>query len=213
MLIKPLLSYLKELGIYDNTLIIITSDHGEEFYEHNGWLHSNTLYEEILRVPLLIKFPNSEFKGTHIKTRCRSIDILPTILDAVSVKYDKNAIDGKSLMRLISGNETKDRIYVSDVAFKNIPVPCPALIATNRENLKFIFEKSKTGIKDIEIYDLGKDVYEKKNLFPKFEKIGEEVRISLDEYYKIRLKTKRKIENLKLDEKMKEKLRALGYLH
>jgi arylsulfatase A-like enzyme len=212
MLIKPLISHLKELGIYDKTLLVITSDHGEEFYEHNGWLHSNTLYEEILRVPLLIKFPGSEFKGIQIKTRCRSIDIMPTILDIASVKYDDNSLDGKSLMNLVLGKESKDRIYISDVAFKNILVPCPALMASNRENLKFIFEKSKTGIKDIEIYNLEKDEREKKNLYPKLEKIGEEVRISLDEYYKIRLKTKRNIENLKHDEKMKEKLRALGYL-
>ncbi len=212
MLIKPLISHLKELGIYDNTLIVITSDHGEEFYEHNGWLHSSTLYEELLHVPLLIKFPGSEFKGTQIKTRCRSIDIMPTILDIASVKYEKKSLDGKSLMNLVLGKESKDRIYISDVAFKNITDPCPALMASNRENLKFIFEKSKTGIKDIEIYDLDRDEHEKKNLYPRLEKIGEEVRISLDKYYKIRLETKRNIENLKLDENMKEKLRALGYL-
>jgi arylsulfatase A-like enzyme len=213
ILIKPLLSHLKELGIYDNSLIIVTSDHGEEFYEHNGWLHSNTLYEELLRVPLLIKLPGSEFKGTQVKTKCRSIDIMPTILDLVSVRYDKNAIDGKSLMPLVLGKESMDRIFISDLAFKNVPVPCPALMASNRDNLKFIFEKSKTGIKNIEIFDLEKDMYEKKNLYPRLEKIAGEVKISLDEYYEMRLKTKRNIENLKLDEKMKEKLRALGYLH
>lgn len=213
ILIKPLIVLLKELGIYDNTMIIITSDHGEEFYEHDGWLHSNTLYEELLRVPLLIKFPNSEFNGARINTRCRSIDIMPTILDVVSVKYDPNSLDGQSLMPLVLGKESKDRIYISDVAFKDVPVPCPALMASNRDQLKFIFEKSQTGIKNIEIFDLEKDQDEKKNLYPRLEKIGEEVRLSLDEYYKIRLETKRKIENLMLDEKMKEKLRALGYLH
>jgi hypothetical protein len=213
MFINPLISRLKELGIYDNTLIIITSDHGEEFHEHNGWLHSNTLYEELLRVPLLIKFPGSEFKGTQVKAKCRSIDIMPTIFDIVSVNYDKNSIDGKSLMHLVLGKESEDRIYISDLAFKNVPDPCPAIMASNRENLKFIFEKSKTGIKNIEIFDLEKDMNEKNNLYPRHEKIAGEVKASLDDYYEIRMKTKRKIENLKLDEKMKEKLRALGYLH
>lgn len=213
MFINPLLSHLKKLGIYDNTLIIITADHGEEFYEHKGWLHSKTLYEELLRVPLLIKFPGSEYKGTRIKTKCRSIDIMPTILDVVSVNYDENSIDGKSLMHLVLGKESGDRIYISDLAFKDIPVPCPAIVASNRENLKFIFEKSKTGIKNIEIYDLDKDKYEKKNLYPRHNEIAGEVKGALDEYYEIRMRTKRKIENLKLDEKMKEKLRALGYLH
>jgi arylsulfatase A-like enzyme len=213
MFINPLISHLKKLGIYDNTLIIITSDHGEEFYEHKGWLHSNTLYEELLRVPLLVKFPGSQYKGTRVKTKCRSIDIMPTILDVVSVKYDENSIDGKNLLPLVLGKESKDRIYISDLAFKNIPVPCPAVVASNRDNLKFIFEKSKTGIKNIEIYDLDKDMQEKINQYPKHEQIAGEVRVTLDEYYEIRMRTKRNIENLKLDEKMKEKLRALGYLN
>jgi len=148
ILIKPLISLLKKLNIYDDTLLVITSDHGEEFYEHNGWLHGRTLYEEQIKVPLIIKFPQSIYRG-KIKEKCRLIDIMPTILDVLSVKYKKSVLDGKSLIDLITRKEQKDRTFISDLAHKNVPIPCPALIATNKDHMKLIVEKSSSRIKNV----------------------------------------------------------------
>jgi len=212
-LIKPLISLLKDLGIYDNSLIVITADHGEEFNDHGGWLHSQTLYEEMLRVPLLIKFPNSKFKGTSVEARCRSIDIVPTILDVASVSFDKEALDGESLMSLVTGKKREDRIFISDVAYKNVPVPCPVLIATNRDSRKFIFEKSENGAKDIQVYDLENDAQEKKNVFRMIRDEAEKIHAALDEYYAAKFRIKRKIDEVLLDEQMIEKLKALGYIN
>jgi hypothetical protein len=55
-LIKPLIQELKDLGIYRRTMLVFTGDHGEEFYDHGGWFHGHSLYNEILKVPLIIKF-------------------------------------------------------------------------------------------------------------------------------------------------------------
>ena len=52
-----LLGHLRETGQYDDALIIVASDHGEEFWEHDGFEHGHTLYNEVLRVPLMIKLP------------------------------------------------------------------------------------------------------------------------------------------------------------
>ena len=57
--------WLKSEGLYDNTTIVITSDHGEEFLEHGGWWHGTTLYDEQLHVPLIVKLPNSQWAGTR----------------------------------------------------------------------------------------------------------------------------------------------------
>ena len=211
-LIKPLITLLKELGIYDNTLLIITSDHGEEFYDHKGWLHSTTLYNELIRVPLVMKFPNSEFKGTKVKAKSRSIDIMPTVLETASVKYNKKHLDGKSLMDLIEGRELEDRTFISDLAYKNVYDTTPAMIATNENNLKIILSKSKESVKDIEIYDLQRDPKEKTNIIGKQRKFGQKLIDILNEYYREKQKVQRKKEQLQLDEKLKEKLRALGYL-
>jgi len=79
-----LLDYLREHGLYDRTLAIFTSDHGEEFGEHGkvGW-HSHTLYDELLRVPLIIKLPGSRAAGTTVEAQVRLIDLPPTITEVL----------------------------------------------------------------------------------------------------------------------------------
>jgi arylsulfatase A-like enzyme len=77
-----LFDWLKQQGIYDNTLIVLTSDHGEEFHEHGGWWHGLTLYEEQIRVPLILKLPDraAQRPGTVDDHLAQSIDIAPTVL-------------------------------------------------------------------------------------------------------------------------------------
>ena len=100
-----LIEFLKAEDLYDNTIIIFTSDHGEEFGEHEwmGW-HSHTLYDELLKVPLIIKFPHSKYSGRVIKEQVRSIDILPTLLDIVDIEISKN-VEGVSLINFNSNEE------------------------------------------------------------------------------------------------------------
>lgn len=211
-LIKPLISFLKELEIYDNTLLIITSDHGEEFADHGGWEHGHTVYDELIRVPLIIKFPSSQFKGKRINTICRTTDIMPTILELASIKFKKNQLDGKSLKDLILEKERNDRIFISDLAHKNLPDPCPALIATNENRLKLILDKTAKGTKGLELYDLLKDPNETKNILQKETKSGRALLKFINDYYSEKNKIQRKIEKVYLDKELKEKLKALGYI-
>jgi len=211
-LIKPLINQLKELNIYNNTLLIITSDHGEEFQEHDGWLHGRTLYNELLRVPLIIKLPNSEYNGARISPICRVIDILPTILDIAEIKYKKDLFDGKSLLDLITKKEKEDRVFISDLAHKNLPIPCPAIIATNRDQLKFIITKSPEGIKDIETYDLLKDPNEKHSIITKANKMRKEILSFLNDYYQGKMQIRRSNTRIRMNKELEEKLKALGYL-
>jgi arylsulfatase A-like enzyme len=76
---------LKTMGLYEDMLIVFTSDHGEEFYEHGGWWHSDTLYEELLAVPLIIKYPGNAHAGTVDEELSRSLDLAPTVLDAIGL--------------------------------------------------------------------------------------------------------------------------------
>jgi arylsulfatase A-like enzyme len=79
-----LVDTFKKLGLYDQALIVVTSDHGEEFGEHGrmGW-HSHTLFEELLRVPLLVKLPGGARAGNTVEEVARGIDVAPTILRAI----------------------------------------------------------------------------------------------------------------------------------
>ncbi|HOE67460.1 MAG TPA: sulfatase-like hydrolase/transferase [Candidatus Hydrogenedentes bacterium] len=75
-----LIAGLQARNLYENTLIVVVSDHGEEFFDHGGWWHGQTLYDELLHVPLLIKLPGNLAGGTTNDHFARHIDIAPTIL-------------------------------------------------------------------------------------------------------------------------------------
>jgi arylsulfatase A-like enzyme len=211
MLIKPLVNHLKDLGLYDRTILIFTSDHGEEFYEHSGWLHGSTLYNEQLKVPLIIKLPESKNAGIRIPAKVRLIDIMPTILEQVNIKPEN--IDGSSLMSLVNGSESRDRIFLSDLANQAHPQLIPLQMATNRDNLKFIFTRAESGIKAMETYDLENDPAERNNLFPRAQKLREEVLVFLTEYYERQRIQSQTGEEVRLNKELEEKLKALGYLH
>ncbi|TMA81032.1 MAG: hypothetical protein E6J72_06645, partial [Deltaproteobacteria bacterium] len=73
---------LKAQGVYDKTLIVLTADHGEEFCEHGGWWHGQTLYDEQLTVPLIAKAPRGGPAGVVGAAMVGSVDIAPTIIVA-----------------------------------------------------------------------------------------------------------------------------------
>ncbi|MDP8235256.1 MAG: sulfatase, partial [Candidatus Erginobacter occultus] len=76
---------LKELDLFDRTLIVITGDHGDEFFEHGNKGHRLTLYEEVIRVPLIIRIPEKVNRSGRVETTVGIIDIAPTILDRLGV--------------------------------------------------------------------------------------------------------------------------------
>jgi arylsulfatase A-like enzyme len=75
-----LFDWLKQEGLYDDTLIVFTADHGEEFYEHGGWWHGLTLYDEQIHVPLMFKMAGQAQAGSIDTALARSLDIAPTII-------------------------------------------------------------------------------------------------------------------------------------
>ncbi|MBS3105479.1 sulfatase [Candidatus Woesearchaeota archaeon] len=105
---------LGELGLMNNTIVIITADHGEEFYEHGGFLHASTMFEELLHVPLIIYYP--EFSPKRVEERVSLVDIFPTVLDFLDIEYAKDEIDGISLLPLLRGNGNfkRDNFVISE---------------------------------------------------------------------------------------------------
>ena len=80
-----LVEWLRENDLYDPTLIVVTSDHGEEFLDHQRWGHGGTLYQEQLAVPLIIKLPGQANAGVVIDDLAQHVDLLPTILEPAGV--------------------------------------------------------------------------------------------------------------------------------
>jgi len=92
-----LLDGLRGRGLYEDALIVFVSDHGEEVYDHGGWWHGPTLYEELIRIPLLIKLPKNRLAGTHNRSFARHIDIAPTLLSFASIQKPQ-AMPGQALV-------------------------------------------------------------------------------------------------------------------
>jgi arylsulfatase A-like enzyme len=105
--IGKLYDALNDLGIKDNTMLIITSDHGEGFGEHDVWFDHHCLYDALIKVPLIIWYPG--FEAKRINAMVQHIDIVPTILDMLQIKTD---LDGKSLLPLINKEVNEFRKFI-----------------------------------------------------------------------------------------------------
>jgi len=84
--IGRLLETLRDMGLYEDTLIVFTSDHGEEFWEHGGLEHGHTLYEELLRVPLVVKPARPGARGLRTGAPVSIVQIVPTLLELLDVE-------------------------------------------------------------------------------------------------------------------------------
>src|SRR5213595_3687773 len=98
-------AYLKKLGRYENSVIVVVGDHGEGLGEHHEDTHGIFLYDSTTHVPLIVKLPNAREAGDVIDKQVRTTDIMPTILNSLSIPRSSST-DGASLMPLILGSET-----------------------------------------------------------------------------------------------------------
>jgi arylsulfatase A-like enzyme len=103
------LDALRELGLLDRTLVVLLSDHGEEFLEHGALDHGHTLHEEQLHVPLLMRFPRAAGRR-DVQAPVRTIDVFPTVFDALGLRGPAS-VDGQSLMPLVRGQPLDLNLY------------------------------------------------------------------------------------------------------
>ena len=147
-----------EMGLKDKTLFILTSDHGEELYEHGRIDHGHSLYEELIKIPLIIAFPG--LKGeTKISEQVGSIDFMPTILDLVGIEKSETLerqMSGRSLKSLMGGNRVAldvfpETDYRYDTFLRAIRTSDSWKLITDLEN------------KSRQLYFLNKDSQEREN--------------------------------------------------
>ncbi|MBT8454204.1 MAG: sulfatase [Deltaproteobacteria bacterium] len=94
---------LRELGLEENTIVVVTSDHGEEFQEHGSWGHGHSVYQELLGVPLMFRWPGVVRAGERIAPVVSTMDIGPTVLEATGVAIP-DVFEGRSLLGFMRGD-------------------------------------------------------------------------------------------------------------
>jgi arylsulfatase A-like enzyme len=87
---------LRERGLYDRAMIVFVADHGEEFLDHGGWEHGHSLFDELVRVPLVVKYPHGREAGRRVGRQVQLVDVLPTILKSQKIPLPRG-IAGRPL--------------------------------------------------------------------------------------------------------------------
>lgn len=198
-----LIDELRERGLWDDTLFVVIADHGEEFLDHGHWEHGRTLYDEQLRVPLMIKPPSGVGTPRRVAGPAGHVDLAPTILDALGVDYDPAEFDGMSLWPVLAGATDQStgatslsHLELSDESLRSVVAGRWKLIEDLRRERKILF-------------DVERDAAELDQLLQE-----EPLRAGVLSQERRRLERTLEAESaeeLELDEETKKQLEALGY--
>lgn len=108
---------IEAFGLADRTLIVFTSDHGQEFMEHGGYTYGHSLYDEVLRVPLVIAGPGVESPGQTIATPVSLLDLAPTLLQTAGASVPVEA-EGRSLVPALRGQALDERPVYGEALYR-----------------------------------------------------------------------------------------------
>jgi arylsulfatase A-like enzyme/Tfp pilus assembly protein PilF len=193
-------SFLKARSEYDDSLIILTADHGEGLGEHGEETHGIFLYDSTLHVPLIVKLPHNKQSGRVIDAQVSTLDIFPTILEAVPAQSSQG--EGISLLSLLKDGNPVPRAIISRTDYPSHFGWSP-LVAVREKGWKYI-EGPRP-----EFYDLASDPNETQDIYTPWNDDVKRLRSLLEAE---RGPSRRATSAAAAPESTIEELRALGYL-
>jgi arylsulfatase len=157
--IGRLFNYLGELGLLDDTMVVLFGDHGENMTEHDSWFDHAGLYDSVIHVPLIMWAPG-RIPSVESSAMVTLTDILPTVLEVLGLP-EAEGIDGRSLMPLMKGETTshRDVVMLSEATWQ-------AARGVRTPEWKFIkfLQSTIYGRDGIELYNLAEDPHEQNNV-------------------------------------------------
>jgi len=196
--------YLESRGVLDDTVVVVVSDHGEEFFDHGAVLHGYTLYNEQLHVPLVIAAPGIE-AGRTIETVTRNIDLLPTLLELVGLGVP-DGVQGESLVPLIDGADGEDRFVFSQTQIRAVKtVSCASFQARGWKLIETLVPEGTPP----QLFNVAADRGEQKDLFQSMATRVKEIRGLRSEY--LRSLPEGTSQTVTLDDDALEWMRKMGY--
>ena len=203
-----LLAQLQNLGIADNTVVIVVADHGEEFMERRHWGHFEiNLYDEIVKVPLIIYVPG-KVKGQVVQRQVRTLDIMPTVLELCGVAAPAG-LEGSSLVPLWTQQEIA---YEVEEAISECWRDDHHIVALRTEAFKYIWNSHQQ--EHPELFDLRSDPGERHNIWRQHRKEAEQFQSRVDEHLQYVAQTSPSVKPTEpeLDAELRLRLRDLGYV-
>ncbi|MGB6631341.1 MAG: sulfatase-like hydrolase/transferase, partial [Terriglobales bacterium] len=204
-----LLQFLKDKGIYQNTVIVLCGDHGESLGEHGEKTHGFFIYNATMHVPLIIRLPENTSAHT-VADPVSLVDLMPTVLSAVGLGIPSQ-VQGRSLLPELQDKRNRDdqaerdRVLYGETFLPRIHFNWSELRGS--ENTKYHFIDAPRP----ELYDLSKDPGEVHNLFTDKSAVAEEMRAKLNAMIRNYSAGKEMAEKTGLDPALMERLKALGY--
>jgi arylsulfatase A-like enzyme/predicted Zn-dependent protease len=199
-------AFLKKEGLWNNTLIVVTGDHGESLWEHEEETHGFFVYDSTVWVPLVIRAPVG-FPEKRVKNVVEHVDVAPTILETLDIPIPES-IQGKSLLGLMLATEKNwpDTAF-SETYYPRFHFGWSELSALYHQNWKFILAP------DAELYDLSKDKAEKENLALASDWQKKKMKAMLQKFSREKSRQALTQEaNQTLDREAIKKLTSLGYI-
>jgi arylsulfatase A-like enzyme len=203
-----LLDELRSRGLYDRSLIVLTSDHGEEFHEHGGWWHGLTLYEEQIAVPLIVKPPRGGAAGAVNDGLVSSLDIAPTVLAVAGVPIPET-MQGKPLGLAAGAPAPRDHVFAEQDLEGNI------LQAYQHDGWKLIDANpgNPRGLPARQLFELGRDPGERQDLAAARAERAERLATDMAAVRSHAEAVAVDAGETTIDAATEERLRALGYVH
>jgi len=153
LVVGRFLDRLRRSGKYDGTLVVVTADHGEEFFEHGGWFHGSSLYDEVLGVPLIVKLPGQTRGGTRRSDPVWGVDLAPSILSILDLPVPPE-MEGVDVLGPPAASGAQ-RAILSER---------PPYFYSVRQGRWKLIRRDVGGVTDLRLFDLGQDPGETANL-------------------------------------------------
>jgi arylsulfatase A-like enzyme/Flp pilus assembly protein TadD len=199
-----LLHFLKDKGLYQNTIIVLSGDHGESLGEHGEKTHGFFIYNATMHVPLMIHLPGKS-PTLQVSDPVSLVDLMPTVLAAVGVEIPAQ-VQGRNLLSVIRGEKTdRERSVYGETFLPRLHFNWSEL--RGAENAKYHFIEAPRA----ELYDLAKDPGELRNLLADKKAVADEMRAQLNELIRDNSAGKELASKTGLDPALMERLKALGY--
>ncbi|HYD50334.1 MAG TPA: sulfatase [Terriglobales bacterium] len=204
--LEVLLAHLRDSGLDRKTAIVLTSDHGEELYEHGGWAHGLNLFDHQLHVPLIVRPAGGLEQSVRVKGLIGLIDVAPSLLGHLQITAPKTW-RGRNFAKAFGGGTKKveqPAVFATGVKWQ------PQLFSARTDRFKLLRERSSGKEK---LFDLGKDPAEQRDVRGKNEAAAVRLRGLLDEHLKKAKSGKvKRPATVEIDKATTERLRALGYI-